>query len=205
MTYIKFLITSFLFTSITLVSYGQSVEQTKPNSSSTQIPEFLGIRIGGKRDAVISAFKTKGFVVEGGIGKGNVVSMKGIVGDSQYELHIVNTPKSKLVWKISVYLQVEDSWDDLKDSYYKYLKILTNKYGNPEETFEFFSSPYKEGDGNEMIGVAAEKSHYSAFWNNEKGISINISKWKQVNISYQNQVNLKLANKEESELDTNIF
>jgi hypothetical protein len=200
----KFVVT-LLLASISIVSFGQADEQIKSYSPSNAIPEFLGIQVNGKRDAVIDAFKSKGFIVVGDINKGNVASMKGTVSGKQFELMIVSSPKSKIVWKFSVFLPEQSTWNSLKNNYFDYLKILSSKYGEPEKTYEFFSSPYKEGDGYEMTGVGVEKSHYSAFWSDEKGISISITKWKQVKISYENQNNSKIAEKETSEVDSTIF
>jgi hypothetical protein len=121
-------------------------------------------------------------------------------------LIIVSSPKSKIVRKFSVYLPEQSSWNSLLNDYTRYKKTLTDKYGNPGDSFDFFSSPYKLGDGYEMTAVAAEKATYAAYWT-LKGysLSIEISKWKQVRISYENDNNSKIAEKEQKDIDSNIF
>lgn len=197
---------SFIFGLFTLFTSAQSNRAATISSFGKEIPEFLGIEVDGKRDEVIEKFKAKGFIVKGDINKGNVVSMKGSVGNLNFDLNIVSTPKSKVVRKFAVYLPEQSSWNILLDEYTRYKMTLTDKYGNPEKSFDFFSSPYKLGDGYEMTAVAAEKAHYSSYWT-LKGytLSIEISQWKQVRIAYENDNNSKLAEREQKDIDSNIF
>lgn len=166
--------------------------------------EFLGVKVGGKKEAVVNVFKSKGFKVTGDI-KEDVVSMKGIAASKELELNIVCSPISKTVWKFSVYFPEQSTWSRLKYDYEAYLKILKDKYGEPKNSFDFFNSPFEEGDGYEMTAVATEKCSYAAFWDVNIGISIKITKWKQVNISYENAVNSLLEEKERNSIDSKVF
>ena len=168
--------------------------------------EFLGIKVDGKKDAVVNAFKAKGFKINtnSGINK-DIVTLFGNAGGKNIEIAIVCTPKTKTVWKFSVYLPEKASWFSLKSDYEDYLQILIDKYGEPNSKYAFFSSPYEEGDGYEMTAVGADKCTYSAFWSSEIGISIKISKFKQVNIAYENPKNSALDDKETAELNKSIF
>ena len=85
------------------------------------------------------------------------------------------------------------------------MDVLSKKYGEPESTYNFFSSPYKEGDGDEMTAVAVDKCSYSAFWTKTSGLWISISKFKQVVISYENITNSNLHTKEKNEIKKHIF
>jgi hypothetical protein len=169
--------------------------------------EFLGIKVGGKKQVVIDAFKSKGFKVSpsSNINKDDVIRLYGNTGGKNLEVAVVCTPKSKIVWKFSVYLPEQTSWYSLKSDYEGYLNLLKNKYGEPESEYSFFSSPYEDGDGYEMTAVGNEKCTYSAYWSSQIGISIKISKFKQINISYENAVNSALDDKERAELDKTIF
>jgi hypothetical protein len=131
--------------------------------------------------------------------------MEGNIGSKTYEIVISVTPKTKQVWKLSVYLPKSENWSRIKDEYNEYLDLLTTKYGKPEKTYAFFASPYKEGDGYEMIAVGLEKCYYTAFWEDTIGVSIQISKFKQVNVSYENKKNSELRDAEKKEIDSNIF
>ena len=197
---------SFIFGLFILFTSAQSNRAATISTFDKEIPEFLGIEVDGKRDEVIEKFKAKGFIVKGDIDKGPIVSMKGSAGNLNFELMIVSTPKSKIVRKFVVYLPEQSSWNSLLDYYTRYKKTLTDKYGNPGDSFDFFSSPYKLGDGYEMTAVAAEKATYAAYWT-LKGytLSIEISKWKQVKIAYENENNSKIAEKEQKDIDSNIF
>ncbi len=177
------------FALVTIVSFGQ---------------EFIGIKVDGKLNDVVEKFKQKGLKVTS-TSNPQVVGMKGVVANREIELNIVCTPKTKVVWKFAVYLPEQTSWTTLKGDYEEFLEILIKKYGEPESKYNFFSSPYKEGDGYEMTGVAAEKCTYSAFWPDDVGLFIQISKWKQVKINYENRTNSALSKKEEDEIKVNAF
>jgi hypothetical protein len=179
-----------LFTFLTIISFSQ---------------EFIGIKVDGKINDVVEKFKGKGLRVTSSSTTPNVISMEGIVGNRNLELNIVCTPTTKIVWKFAVYLPKQTLWTSLKSEYEEYLDLLTKKYGEPEKTYNFFSSPYKEGDGYEMTAVAVEKCTYSAFWPENLGLYIGISQWKQVKITYENITNSALSKKEQDEIKNKIF
>lgn len=165
--------------------------------------EFLGIKVDGKLNDVVEKFKQKGLKVTDGTTP-NVKIMEGIVGDRNLELYINSTPTTKLVWSFSIYLPKQTLWTSLKSEYEEYLDLLTKKYGEPEKTYNFFQSPYKEGDGDEMTAVAVEKCSYAAFWV-KLNIGLNISRYKQITIIYQNETNSELYKKEKAEIKKAIF
>lgn len=177
-----------LFSLITIIGAGQ---------------EFLGIKPEGSRLEVVNKFIAKGFKVKPQSANQNVTSMVGNYAGTIYEVNIVNTPTSKKVWKIAVYLPEETNWYSLKDTYEKYVETLTKKYGDPSKSYAFFHSPYYEGDGYEMNAVRLEKCSYLTFWG--ETIYIEITQWRQVRISYENPVNADLKEKETEKLNSNIF
>lgn len=167
--------------------------------------EFLGIKVDGPKQEVVNKFIAKGFrvkTIKGG--SENVTSMEGNYAGTNYEINIVNTPTSKKVWKIAVYLPEQSNWYSLKSSYEKYLETLTEKYGQPTKSYGFFSSPYYEGDGFEMTALAIEKCNYAAYWL-DIIMSIEISKYKQIKISYENAVNSELDDQEREKINKNVF
>ena len=163
--------------------------------------EFLGVKVDGKKDATIAIFKSKGFILSSD--KGNVAVLNGSAGGKKVDLFISYTPISKLVWQFKIFLPEKTSWYSLKAEYQEYLDLLTEKYGEPKDKFNFFSSPYEEGDGYELQAVELEKCSYSAFW--EKYYSVSITKWKQVKIAYENEVNSALDDKETKQINKNAF
>lgn len=165
--------------------------------------EFMGVKVEGDKAAFIKKFKENGYVVVSE--NANSATMKGTLGGTEYELILHATPKSKQIWKLSVFLPEATSWNTIKREYEDYLNILTEKYGTPDKKYAFFSSPYYEGDGYEMSAITLEKCNYFAYWNDSIGISIQISKYKQVKISYENAKNSKLDDLEKKEINSKIF
>jgi hypothetical protein len=162
--------------------------------------EFLGIKVGGKLSEVVAKFKLKGFKVTSPDNLNPILTGK--AGVSNVEVIIFSSPITKTVFKISVYLPKQNDWESIKSEYEDYLKTLTAKYGTPTSSFNFFSSPYKEGEGDEMNAITMEKCHYSAYWEN---VSIEISEYKQVKIAYENAKNFEIRDAEVAKLKKETF
>ena len=101
-----------------------------------------------------------------------------------------------------MYLPKKSDWSILKSEYFEYLTTLTNKHGPPNDSYNYFESPYKEGEGDEMQGVEMEKCNYVAFW---KNIALYISRFKQIKISYENNINIELRDSEKARQKMEIF
>ncbi len=166
--------------------------------------EFMGVKVEGDKTTFINQFKAKGFAVIGDPSS-DAVLMRGTISGKAYELVVVSTPKTKKIWKLSVFLPEVTSWNSIKREYENYLNILIEKYGAPDKTYRFFSSPYEEGDGYEMSAITLEKCVYSAYWSESVGVSIQISKYKQIKIAYENAKNSLLDDTEKKELNSKIF
>lgn len=162
--------------------------------------EFLGIKIDGKLSEVVAKFKLKGFKVTSSDNFNP--TLVGKAGVSNVEVIILSTPITKTVYKIAVYLPKQNEWVSIKSEYEDYLKTLIAKYGTPTNSFNFFSDPYKEGEGDEMNAIAMEKCFYSAFWGN---LSISISQYNQVCIIYENLKNFDIRDREVSKLKKDAF
>jgi hypothetical protein len=191
------------------------MEHFKPNNMKTlftcialfisllvNAQEFMGVKVEGSRSQITEAFKAKGFTVLQNSPENNVVTMKGTVNSNTVELYASFTPRSNKCWALTVFLPEKTSWYSLKDQYKDYLNILIEKYGEPNNKYSFFSSPYYEGDGYELQAVRLEKCTYSAFWSN---VSIQISKFKQVKIHYENATNAALDDEEKKKVNLNNF
>jgi uncharacterized protein YciU (UPF0263 family) len=165
--------------------------------------EFMGIKVDGQKDLSISSFKSKSFILSSDVD--GIATMKGKIGNDEVELFIMYTPITKTVWSYKVFLPKQNSWSYLKSDYQKYLNLLTEKYGPADKTYAFFSSPYNDGDGYEMTGVAVDKCNYASFWKKEQGVRIKISKYKQVQISYENTKNSELDDTETKSINSKVF
>lgn len=171
---------------------------------SIPIPEFMGVKIEGSRTEIISKLKAKGFnPAQTSSQNKNATILKGFVGNKECEVYVSFTPKTNLAWKLTCYLPKQTDWYSLKNEYNHYLTLLTEKYGEPNSKFDFFSRPYYEGDGYEMLAVSLDKCNYSAFWNNN--LYLQITKFEQVAISYENPINGDLKDKEKSQIESNVF
>jgi len=164
--------------------------------------EFMGVKVEGTRTQIIEAFKAKGFRVTKNSPEEKSIIMKGIINSKEIELFASFTPQSKKCWAFNVYLPEQTSWYDIKKEYNDYLDILIDKYGQPNNKYNFFSSPYYEGDGYEMSALRLEKCTYAAFWD---FVSIQISKFKQVKIHYENATNAALDDEEKKKINLNNF
>ena len=162
--------------------------------------EFLGIKVDGKLSEVVAKFKLKGFKVTSPDDLSPI--LVGKAGVSNVEVIILSSPISKTVFKIAVYLPKQNDWESIKSEYEDYLETLTAKYGTPTSSYNFFSSPYKEGEGDEMNAITMEKCNYAAFWEN---ISIQISEYKQVRIAYENAKNIVIRDAENAKLKKDAF
>jgi hypothetical protein len=171
---------------LSIVTYSQSV---------------FGVEVDGNKTDVVNKFKAKGFKISITPSE-TVTSMQGSIDGTKYDVLVCNTPITKKVWKIAVYLPEQSNWYDLKNTYQKFYDLFVKKYGEPYASYSLFTSPYEEGDGYEMTAVAVEKCNYNAFWNE---VWITISKFKQIQLNYENVTNSELFSAEKEKLNTKNF
>lgn len=127
---------------------------------------------------------------------GDVIILQGNFVNKECDIYIVGSVKTKIVWRVLVYLPEISDWYSIKSNYFDLKKQFQYKYGEGK-SFEFFSKPYYEGDGFEMQALGVEKCTYVTFFKTESGdISVDISKYKQISISYEDKINCELKNKE---------
>ena len=168
---------------------------------------FDGVPISGDLITTITRFKAKGYTLKEYTNTGGAI-MLGKVAFSNVELFISVTPKTKKVFKVSVYFDEERTWANLKSVYNKYFDILTEKYGSPDSKYATFETPYYEGDGYEMTAVGAEKCIYFAMWlmpQDNLNVAVKISEFKQVQLIYENAEMIKIKSKEIAELENKSF
>lgn len=84
---------------------------------------------------------------------------------------------------LSVVLPESLSWAELKGSYLKYKAALEEKYGITQSK-EVFSSPYEEGDGNEMEALQNDCCTYCSLFNTDKGAILLRIREKDINFFY---------------------
>jgi len=174
--------------------------------------KFNGVECGKPLNETVAAFLAKGFVKEQfDPNDPSYVRLVGYINGVKHDVYLVASKKTKIVWKFAVYLPASSSWSSSKSEFLKYKEIFIKKYGEPTSDYNFFSSPYEEGDGSEMLALKNDKCTYSCFFEDEVGndlfiklVSITYGK-AQVVLHYQNKNALKLNNEEKSEIEQNTY
>ncbi|MBR5035131.1 MAG: hypothetical protein IKX71_07465 [Bacteroidales bacterium] len=132
---------------------------------------FKNIPISGPSSSFIEKMKQAGFEVVSELENGLV--MEGtFVGLSDCKILVGITPKTKTVWKVIAQLPSKSSWYSVKNQYFEFKEKYTDKYGKPNDEFEFFSKPYYEGDGYELQAVKNDKGYYTTYWKSDLGIIV---------------------------------
>lgn len=168
--------------------------------------QFDGINISGDFTSALNKFKAKGYVVVKG--EGNRYILSGSINSLPVEILILGTPKTRQFAKVTVWLPKKTNWESLKSNYQDWLELLTTKYGKPSSSYNFFKTPYYEGDGYELTAVSSEKCVYAAYWIDilqNMTLAISISEYQQVEIVYENDSIMELYKKEKDIINGNSF
>lgn len=159
--------------------------------------DFRGIPINGHIDNFVTKMKSLGYTISSK--DGDAVIMKGKFTNRDAELFILSTPKTKTVYKVFVDFDKETSWNSLKSSYYEYKELYIKKYGTTENSYEFFSDPYYEGDGYELQALNKEKCTYATFFKTPKGIVVvKLTKYECLRLGYEDKINVELKDQEQT-------
>lgn len=180
----------FCFLSVCLFAFSQS--------DTTDYFVFMDTPITGSVKSFASKLEKKGFkpvVVESNAGK-----MTGMFTQKDVEVYILPTPKTNIVYAVSVVFQDKNTWLSLKSDYLSLKDALSNKYGKPSITRESFSRPYYEGDGYEMTAVRTENVTFFSRWIKENGeIVLSISDG-HIQMFYVDRSNSAIQKIEEGEI-----
>ncbi len=167
--------------------------------------QFYGVNISGALPTAIEKYKQKGFKVKTTMDLG--VIMEGKLVNQDVDLFIYVTPKTKMVYKVVLYFDELNSFDNLYSQYIKMVKTITEKYGQPDYTEEKFITPYELGDGYEMTALVMEKCLYNTTWlyKNNLNMQVQISKYKQIKVVYENDILSDQKDKEDEQLKSTIY
>lgn len=165
--------------------------------------QFKGIPIEGKIDDYVLNLENKGCKIDNDLCVSNkIIVLTGpFAGYENTIIALYGTPISKSIFKVMVLLPEKMSFQELVDEYNSIQEIYIDKYGEPIGSFNFFRSPYSEGDGNELEALKEEKCEYSTFFKLESGyIVIKIAKTKRISITYEDDIQNNLFEKETQKL-----
>lgn len=168
---------------------------------------FKAIPIEGSLKSFISKLTRDGYSIQQI--KDDYVFLTGtFAGFDNCQLIVLSTPVSKTTCKIGVFLPDQKSWFLIKSRYESLLKSYVNKYGEPRNSYNFFSAPYREGDGLELLALKQEKAGIAAYWFFSQGsISIEVKSFDGENgyiaISYEDKSGIDLMDTENQDVVNN--
>jgi hypothetical protein len=160
------------------------------NTSMSQI--FDGINLKESKDNLIEKLQNKGFNFNYGIG--STIKLSGEYDNKETSIYIVNTAKSNKPVVLSAYIGDSKTWEELLNEYNKYVKIFSDKYGNPDIYYASFKAPYdRTYKGNEMEAVKNDKSNFISEWTrNGINYSVEIFKYNSIIVTYRNEENFEI-------------
>ena len=156
--------------------------------------KFMGLNMTGCIEQYKDSLNLKGFTFISS--DSNSFYFYGVFANEPVKLCVVVSPVTKTVCKTIVFFKKKDSWNALKSDYFEKKHLYTNKYPMDRD-YEFFASPYEDGDGYELRALSRDKCHYISFFYAMGGyISIEIEKNFQVSVTYEDRENMDLAKRE---------
>lgn len=162
--------------------------------------QFMGLPIDGSLGVFTTKLKAKGFKKKSSFETS--VTLWGKFANEIVELTILASPRTETVCKVIVLFPKQSSWKDLKNDYLAKKNLYKSKY-LMDSSYEFFKSPYDEGDGYEERAVKQDCCSYCSFFTESNGgIIVEIAKTFQVRVSYEDTENMKQAKRE---LETSAF
>ena len=156
--------------------------------------KFMGMDVTGNMESFKNSLVTKGFFYVDSFKSS--FRFQGEFANEFVTLTVLASPETQIVCKIIVEFPSKSEWKNLKEDYFKKKKLFKSKYPLDKD-FEFFSSPYEDGDGYELRAVSRGKCNYTSFFLAVGGyIIIEIGKTAQIRVSYEDRENMKNAQKE---------
>jgi hypothetical protein len=160
------------------------------NTGMSQI--FDGISLKENTQNLIEKLESKGFNFD--YGMGNTIRLSGEYDSKETRIYVVNTVKSNKPVVLSAYIGDSKTWGELLNEYKKYVKVFSDKYGNPDYYYASFKPPYNNNyKGREMEAVRKDKSDFMSEWTRD-GInySVEIFKYNSIIVTYRNEENFEL-------------
>lgn len=166
-----------------------------------------GITLGKTEKEVISKLISKGFKLINTPTKTNKRYKGKLSNEDDVEICILSTPKTKLVWKLIIETYAYN-WPSAKATFDNYKAKLVNKYGDSTINNNYFTTPYNEGDGYEMLALYKGNCTWSSSWYSPF-IRIQIRSYEygkaEIWISYENEKASEINNTEKAEIDNKTF
>lgn len=166
---------------------------------------FRGVEI----DGPISAFKEKmqelgymsGYEDEK---TGSVVFDGSFSGKEGCMICVLNSKEIDKVYKVEVSFPEDEDWSRLKQNYFFYKELLTEKYGEPCTSYEMNLPEYKFEEIDEMQGLIEGKCLFTSIFETTLGhilLKIDSADYGVfIKIGYEDRLNQALREKAEREI-----
>lgn len=162
--------------------------------------KFMGLEVSGNYEIFKESILSKGFKYINSFE--SLHRFYGKFANEIVTLNILTSPITKTVCKVIVLFPEKKDWRELKKDYFAKKEMYKSKYPLDKD-YEFFSSPFEDGDGYEMRAVVRDKCRYVSFFLAMGGhITLEIDKTAQLKVVYEDRENTKLA---KHELDQNAI
>ncbi|HEY0244901.1 MAG TPA: hypothetical protein VGC01_05005 [Mucilaginibacter sp.] len=136
-------------------------------SQTTPIDGFLGVKFGSSKLAVITALKAKGAVLnKEGSGPDILIFQKVKLGNRSSNALVVMFTNNKAYCGLFDF-ELDDQ-PKVIDYYHSLVKDIEGKYG-PGSPIVDFKSPFKDGDGNELVAFQQGYATMFTDWTSGKG------------------------------------
>jgi len=145
---------------------------------------FAGIPWGANTGAVRQGMTQQGLTFTNVDEDGDQNFKGNLMGHSATAVALMN-PAGQLV-KTIVLIYVDDV--KARQEYRDMKEVLTTKYGAPGKCFEYFKSPYKEGDGYEEQAIKLSKAVFMCFWGDPSHAARNAS----ISLEITTKLNLRV-------------
>lgn len=154
---------------------------------------FMGIPMDGRLSPFCNKLvNQKGMrIVERDDDRGVYTLSGRFAGYTDCEFYVFDNDNTKQVYQIDVYLPEQSTWSAIKN---QYNKIVRDYRSNAAYTYRSstsdFEAPYRDGGGDEVSAVKADKVDYSTTFIADGGVLlIQISKYMQVKLSFMDVEN----------------
>lgn len=178
-----------------LILIGMTLLMTAVSSAQT----FAGIALSGNVDVFRQKLTTKGFTYSKTIDNGFLYTGK--IANEKVDVYIVHTRKSRYVAKVVVYFPENFTFQRLITNYEEKKAVLVSKYGEPSDCFDYFTSPYYDGDGYELQAVSSGNYTRFCVWTEGDHSAfpklIQVSRTNCIMIMYENTENMEIKTAEE--------
>lgn len=130
---------------------------------------FKDVPICGDSDNFAKKLMAQGYSVKEHSQSGSYMLNGTFAGISDCDILINNSEFLNSIISVSVLLPVKNAWFSLKGDYEDLKAKFIKKYGKPENSYEFFTDPYYEGDGYELTAFTTGNAYYMSSFNVDKG------------------------------------